>query len=87
MTIFKNKSKEKYKKKVSTSKTIRVSEGLAIKLDELQEVCSLELDKEISLNTVLLGIITDFVNDIEVLASEDEDKALAKVLSILNVSQ
>lgn len=86
MTIFKNKSKEKYKKKVSTSKTIRVSEDLAIKLDELQEVCSLELDKEISLNTVLLGIINNFVSDLEVLASEDEDKALAKVLSILDVS-
>lgn len=85
MTIFKNKSKEKYKKKVSTSKTIRVSEGLAIKLDELQEVCSLELDKEISLNTVLLGIINNFVSDLEVLASEDEDKALATVLSILDV--
>ena len=86
MTIFKNKSIDKYKGKTIVSKTVRVPKGLAVKLDELQEVCITETGERVTQNTILLGIITNYVNDLERLASEDEDKATAKVLSIIDKS-
>lgn len=83
MTIFKNKSIDKYKDKTIVSKTVRVPKDLAIKLEELQEVCITETGGRVTQNTVLLGIITEFVNDLESIALEDEDKATSKLLSII----
>ena len=84
MTIFKNKSKDKYKGKTKVLRTVRVDKDTAIKLDELQEVCITETGKTISKNTVLVGIINKFINEVEDIAKTSEDQATQKVLEILD---
>ena len=88
MTIFKNKSKDKYKGKTKVLRTVRVNKETAIKLDEIQEVCITETGETISKNTVLVGIINNFINEVEEIAETSEDQATQKVLDILdNVSK
>jgi hypothetical protein len=84
MTIFKNKSKDKYKGKTRVLRTVRVDKETAIKLDELQEVCITETGETISKNTILVGIINIFINEVEEIAKTSEDKATQKVLEILD---
>ena len=84
MTIFKNKSKDKYKGKTRVLRTVRVDKETAIKLDELQEVCITETGETISKNTVLVGIINNFINEVEDIAKTNEDQATQKVLDILD---
>ena len=84
MTIFKNKSKDKYKGKTKVLRTVRVDKDTAIKLDELQEVCITETGETISKNTVLVGIINNFINEVEDIAKTSEDQATQKVLEILD---
>ena len=84
MTIFKNKSKDKYKGKTKVIRTVRVDKDTAIKLDELQEVCITETGETISKNTVLIGIINNFINEVEDIAKTSEDQATQKVLDILD---
>lgn len=86
MTIFKNKSKDKYKGKTRVLRTVRVEKETAIKLDELQEVCITETGETISKNTVLVGIINNFINEVEGIAKTNEDQATQKVLGILNLA-
>lgn len=83
MTIFKNKSKDKYKGKDRVLKSMRVNKDTAIKLDELQAVYIGETGEAIPQNTVLVGIINNFINEIETLANESEDKATQKVLEVI----
>lgn len=87
MTIFKNKSKDKYKGKTRVLRTVRVDKETAIKLDELQEVCITETGETISKNTVLVGIINKFINEIETLATENEDKATQRVLEVIQAGE
>lgn len=87
MTIFKNKSKDKYKGKTRVLRTVRVDKETAIKLDELQEVCITETGETISKNTVLVGIINNFINEIETLATESEDKATQRVLEVIQAGE
>ena len=84
MTIFKNKSKDKYKGKTKVLRTVRVNKDTAIKLDELQEVCITETGETISKNTILVGIINTFIDEVEEIAKTSEDKATQKVLKILD---
>ena len=84
MTIFKTKSKDKYKGKTKVLRTVRVDKETAIKLDELQEVCITETGDTISKNTVLVGIINNFINEVEEIAKTSEDQATQKVLKILD---
>lgn len=83
MSIFKTKSKDKYKDKKRILKTMRVEKDTALKLDELQAVCSSETGETIPLNTILNGIINNFINDVEAVASQDENKATQKVLEVI----
>ena len=83
MTIFKNKSKDKYKGKDRVLKSMRVDKDTAIKLDELQAVYIGETGEAIPQNTVLVGIINNFINEIETLANESEDKATQRVLEVI----
>jgi len=83
MTIFKNKSKDKYKGKDRVLKSMRVNKDTAIKLDELQAVYIGETGEAIPQNTVLVGIINNFINEIETLANESEDKATQRVLEVI----
>lgn len=83
MTIFKNKSKDKYKGKTRILKSVRVEKDTAIKLDELQAVYIGETGKTISQNTVLVGIINNFINELEDLAKVSEDQATQKVLEVI----
>ncbi len=83
MTIFKNKSKDKYKGKDRVLKSMRVNKDTAIKLDELQAVYIGETGEAIPQNTVLVGIINNFINEIETLANESEDKATQRVLKVI----
>lgn len=87
MTIFKNKSKDKYKGKTRVLKTVRVGKDTAVKLDELQEVCITETGETITQNTLLSGIINNFIMEVETLANESEDKATQRVLSILETGK
>ena len=84
MTIFKNKSKDKYKGKTKVLRTVRVNKDTAIKLDEIQEVCITETGETISKNTILVGIINTFIDEVEEIAKTSEDKATQKVLKILD---
>ena len=84
MTIFKNKSKDKYKGKTKVLRTVRVEKDTAIKLDEIQEVCITETGENISQNTVLVGIINNFIEEVEDIAKTSEDQATQKVLEILD---
>ena len=84
MTIFKTKSKDKYKGKTRVLRTVRIEKDTAIKLDELQEVCITETGETISKNTVLVGIINNFINEVEEIAKTNEDQATQKVLEILD---
>lgn len=83
MTIFKNKSKDKYKGKTRVLKSIRVEKDTAIKLDELQAVYIGETGEAIPQNTVLVGIINYFINEVEDLAKVSEDQATQKVLEVI----
>lgn len=83
MTIFKNKSKDKYNGKDRVLKSMRVNKDTAIKLDELQAVYIGETGEAIPQNTVLVGIINNFINEIETLANESEDKATQRVLEVI----
>ena len=83
MTIFKNKSKDKYKGKDRVLKSMRVNKDTAIKLDELQADYIGETGEAIPQNTVLVGIINNFINEIETLANESEDKATQRVLEVI----
>lgn len=87
MTIFKNKSKDKYKGKDRVLKTMRVNKDTAIKLDELQAVYIGETGETIPQNTVLVGIINNFINEIETLATENEDKATQRVLEVIQAGE
>lgn len=84
MTIFKTKSKDKYKGKTKVLRTVRVEKDTAIKLDEIQEVCITETGESITQNTVLVGIINKFINEVEDIAKTNEDQATQKVLEILD---
>lgn len=85
MSIFKKKKEiNKYKNQSVVTNTIRTNTELALKIDELQAVCSTEKGETISKNRLLTGIITSFVNEIETTASTDEDLATQKLLAILN---
>lgn len=86
MTIFKNKSKDKYGSQRVISKSVRMPKDIAVKIVELQEVCNAETGEYISQNTILLAIINNYINDLEIIASQDEDKATAQVISIINKS-
>lgn len=87
MTIFKNKSKDKYKGKDRVLKSMRVDKDTAIKLDELQAVYIGETGEAIPQNTVLVGIINNFINEIETLATESEDKATQRVLEVIQAGE
>ena len=84
MTIFKNKSKDKYKGKDRVLKSMRVNKDTAIKLDELQAVYIGETGEAIPQNTVLVGIINNFIEEVEDIAKTSEDQATQKVLEILD---
>lgn len=84
MTIFKNKSKDKYTGKTVVSKTVRVPKNIAVKIDELHEVCITETGENISQNTILLAIINNYINDLEIIASQNEDEATAQIISIID---
>lgn len=83
MTIFKNKSKDKYKGKDRVLKSMRVDKDTAIKLDELQAVYIGETGEAIPQNTVLVGIINNFINEVEEIAKINEDQATQKVLEVI----
>ena len=83
MTIFKNKHINIYKGKKSVLKTVRLDVNTAIKIDELQAVCTEEIGKTVSQNMLLRGIITSYVSQIEQTANTSEDKALKEILSLL----
>ena len=83
MTIFKNKSKDKYKGKDRVLKSMRVDKDTAIKLDELQAVYIGETGEAIPQNTVLVGIINNFINEVEDIAKHNEDQATQRVLEVI----
>ena len=83
MTIFKNKSKDKYKGKDRVLKSMRVDKDTAIKLDELQAVYIGETGEAIPQNTVLVGIINNFINEVEDIAKINEDQATQRVLEVI----
>ena len=83
MTIFKNKSKDKYKGKDRVLKSMRVDKDTAIKLDELQAVYIGETGEAIPQNTVLVGIINNFINEVEEIAKHNEDQATQRVLEVI----
>ena len=83
MTIFKNKSKDKYKGKDRVLKSMRVDKETAIKLDELQAVYIGETGEAIPQNTVLVGIINNFINEVEDIAKHNEDQATQRVLEVI----
>ena len=74
MTIFKTKSKDKYKGKTKVLRTVRVEKDTAIKLDEIQEVCITETGESVTQNTVLVGIINKFINEVEDIAKLTKTK-------------
>ncbi len=84
MSIFKTKREiNKYKNKSVVVNTIRSNTELAVKIDELQSVCSAEKGEPISKNKILTGIINSFVEDIENTAKDNETKALSKILAVI----
>lgn len=85
MSIFKSKKEfKKYQNQTVVVNTIRTNTELARKIDELQAVCISEKGETISKNQLLTGIISSFVNDIEITAQSNEDEATQKLLAILN---
>lgn len=84
MSIFKTKREiNKYKNKSVVVNTIRTNTELAVKIDELQAVCSAEKGETISKNKILTGIINSFVEDIENTAKDNETKAISKILAVV----
>lgn len=83
MAIFNNKEIDIYKNKTRVLKTLRVDTPTAVKLDELQAVCTTIKGKTVSQNQLLTGIINSFLLDIENLARDNEEKAVNKVLALL----
>ena len=85
MSIFKKKREiNKYKNQSVVTNTIRTDTELALKIDELQTVCSTEKGETISKNKLLTGIISSFIAEIETTASTNEDLATQKLLAVLN---
>ena len=83
MAIFNNKEIDIYKGKTRVLKTLRVDTPTAVKIDELQAVCTTIKGKTVSQNQILTGIINSFLLDIENLARDNEEKAVNKVLALL----
>ena len=83
MAIFNNKEIDIYKNKTRVLKTLRVDTPTAVKIDELQAVCTTIKGKTVSQNQILTGIINSFLLDIENLARDNEEKAVNKVLALL----
>lgn len=84
MTIFSKKEIDLYKGKTKVLKTVRVDKATAIKIDELQAVCTSEKGVKVSQNQLLTGIVNAFITDIEETAQTNEAKAIGKVMAILN---
>ena len=85
MSIFKKKREiNKYKNQSVVTNTIRTDTELALKIDELQAVCSTEKGETVSKNKLLTGIISSFIAEIETTASTNEDLATQKLLAVLN---
>lgn len=85
MSIFKNKTEfDKYKDKTVVLNSIRTDKATAIKIDELVQVCTSEKGVTVSKNSLLAGIVTSFIAEIETTASTNEDLATQKLLAVLN---
>ena len=85
MTIFKNRKEiDPYKGTTKIQKGIRTTPELARKIDEMQTVCSAEKGERVSQNILLSGIISEFVDDIEITARADEKLAINKMLAIID---
>ena len=85
MSIFKNKTEfDKYKDKTVVLNSIRTDKATAIKIDELVQVCTSEKGVTVSKNSLLTGIVTSFIAEIETTASTNEDLATQKLLAVLN---
>ena len=85
MPIFKSKSKDKYTNRKRIMKSLRVDKTTAIKIDELQDVCTAETGKNISQNNILEGIINQFITEVESIAKTDETQAITKVIAVLEL--
>lgn len=85
MSIFKNKTEfDKYKDKTVVLNSIRTDKATAIKIDELVQVCTSEKGVTVSKNSLLAGIVTSFITEIETTAQTNEDLATQKLLAVLN---
>ena len=86
MTIFKNKIKiNLYSGKNKVLSTIRTDVTTAEKIDELLTVCIAETgNTNLSKNRLLVGIITNFIANIENTAKNNENEAVNKLLAILD---
>ena len=83
MTIFTKKEIDLYKGKNKVLKTLRVDTATAVKIDELQKVCTAEKGQKVSQNQILTGIVNSFISEIETIAKDNENKAISKVLALL----
>ena len=85
MPIFKSKSKDRYINQNRIMKSLRVDKNTAIKIDELKDVCTAETGKNISQNSILEGIVNQFIADVENIAKTDETQAINKVIAVLEL--
>ena len=83
MAIFNNKEIDIYKGKNKVLKTIRVDTPTAVKIDELQAICTTVKGKTVSQNQILTGIVNSFISEIETIAKTDEETAVSKVLALV----
>lgn len=83
MSIFSKKEVNLYKNKNKVLKTLRIDVPLAVKLDELQVVCTSQKGYKVSQNQILTGIVQAYINEIEQLAKDNEEMAVNKVLSLI----
>ena len=82
--MFSKKEFDLYKGKTKVLKSVRVDKATAIKLDEIQAVCTAEKGEKVSQNQILTGIINAYIKDIEETAKTNEATAVSKVMAILN---
>ena len=85
MPIFKSKCKDRYINQNSIMKSLRVDKTTAITIDELKDVCTAETGKNISQNSILEGIVNQFIADVENIAKTDETQAINKVIAVLEL--
>jgi len=83
MSMFSKTEIDLYKNKSKVLKTLRIDVPLAVKIDELQTVCTSRKGYKVSQNQILTSIVNSYINEIEQLAKDNEEMAVNKVLSII----